>query len=46
MSPHPCNNYSCPDCVGGQCFAGGCKLNPTRRSEDNEDNESEEEDNG
>lgn len=25
---HPCSNYTCPECVGGQCFGGGCKINP------------------
>lgn len=25
---HPCNQFSCPEYNQGQCFGGGCKLNP------------------
>ena len=25
---HYCNNSACPEYNHGQCFGGGCKLNP------------------
>ena len=25
---HPCDRFLCPECVGGQCFGGGCRYNP------------------
>ena len=25
---HPCNHYSCCENLHGECYGGGCKLNP------------------
>ena len=43
---YPCDSSTCPDCVGGQCFGGGCDRNkrPTNwDAEDNKDVEEEQE---
>ena len=40
MTNHPCDRFSCPECVGGQCFGGGCRANPIKETES--DNKSEE----
>lgn len=24
---HLCDRHSCPECIGGQCFGGGCRYN-------------------
>ena len=24
---YPCDSSTCPDCIGGQCFGGGCDRN-------------------
>ena len=37
---HPCNHYSCCENYHGECYGGGCKLNP----EPSEENESTQED--
>lgn len=39
---HPCNFQSCPECVGGQCFGGGCRTNPMPEPKDNDNNTQEE----
>ena len=42
---HYCDRYSCPECVHGQCFGGGCRTNPMPKDEDERpEYESEEED--
>lgn len=43
---HPCPRTRCPDNVGGECFAGGCHLNPAPRwlARDDEDGEGDDED--
>lgn len=38
---YPCNRYSCVENVGGQCFGGGCRLNPKRRENDEDEINSE-----
>lgn len=25
---HPCNHYSCCENYHGECYGGGCRLNP------------------
>lgn len=43
---HPCNHYSCIENYHGECYGGGCKLNPMpEQSEPNtNDNENTQED--
>ena len=37
---HPCDRFSCPEWHQGQCFGGGCRANPIK--ENDNDNETEE----
>jgi hypothetical protein len=41
---HPCNRSSCPEYNQGQCFGGGCKLNPA--PDNTQTNDTEDKDNG
>ena len=33
LTYQPCDRFQCPECVGGQCFGGGCSRNPIRERE-------------
>ena len=33
---HPCPNQSCQDNVRGECFAGGCRMNPEPMTDNDE----------
>lgn len=39
---HPCYCYSCSEWNQGECFGGGCKMNPApERDETSDENENE-----
>ena len=41
---HPCNQFSCPEYNQGQCFGGGCRINPAPSGDgDSETDDNEEE---
>ena len=39
MNYHPCDRQSCQECVGGQCFGGGCRINPAKEYHEGSESE-------
>lgn len=42
---HPCNHYSCCENYHGECYGGGCRLNPMPEHEDDNETENTQEEN-
>lgn len=43
MGWHPCWNHTCCENYGGQCYGGGCRLNPAPEVDDRDEREDEDE---
>ena len=39
---HPCDRHSCPECVRGQCFGGGCRYNLAQYAVPNDERDAQE----
>ena len=48
MAWHPCRFWQCVENYGGQCFGGGCRLNPAPDDtpDNTQTNDTEDKDNG
>lgn len=41
MAWHICRYWQCVENYGGQCYGGGCRMNPMPERDDDNDNETE-----